>query len=126
MSTRNIPKDRWCDELNTFSRQHEGWIVRVDVSGADGTTHTQARDLPLIGVSCDAPRSDRIAIMAGNRGDDHLTHEIARTVSIVIDETDAGVERGLRIRSADGSETRVEFRSPMRTDEVDGMPHRLL
>ena len=50
MSTRDIPKDRWCDELDTFSRQHEGWIVRVDVSGADGTTHTQARDLPLIGV----------------------------------------------------------------------------
>ena len=76
MSTRDIPKDRWCDELDTFSRQHEGWIVRVDVSGADGTTHTQARDLPLIGVSCDAPQSDRIAIMAGNRVDDHLTHEL--------------------------------------------------
>ncbi|PYQ87260.1 MAG: hypothetical protein DMG03_05815 [Acidobacteria bacterium] len=123
MSTRDIPKDRWCDELDTFSRQHEGWIVRVDVSGADGTTYTQARDLPLIGVSCDAPQSDRIAIMAGNRVDDHLTHEIASTVSIAIDETEAGAERGLLIRSADGSETRVEFRSPMRTDEVDGMPH---
>ena len=122
MSTRDIPKERWCDELNTFSRQHEGWIVRVDVSDADGTTHTQARDLPLIGVTCDAPRSDRVAIIAGGRADDHVTHEIAGTVSIAVDETDAGAERGLRIRSADGSETRVEFRSPMRADEVDGMP----
>ena len=84
MSTRDIPKDRWCDELDTFSRQHEGWIVRVDVAGADGTTHTEARDLPLIGVSCDAPRSDRVAIMAGSRADDHVTHEIAATVSIAI------------------------------------------
>ena len=122
MSTRDLPKERWGDELNTFSRQHEGWIVRVDVSDADGTTHTQARDLPLIGVTCDAPRSDRVAIIAGGRADDHVTHEIAGTVSIAVDETDAGAERGLRIRSADGSETRVEFRSPMRADEVDGMP----
>ena len=124
MRTRDIPKDRWCDELNTFSRQHEGWIVRVDVSGADGTTRTQARDVPLIGVSCDAPKSDCIAIMAGSRTDDQLTHEIASTVSVAIDETDTAAERGLRIRSADGSETRVEFRSPKRTDEVDGMPRR--
>src|SRR5438094_9751827 len=97
MSTRDIPKDRWCDELDTFSRQHEGWIVRVDVSGADGTTYTQARDLPLIGVSCDAAQSDRIAIMTCNRVDDHLTHEIARTITHGIGATDAGAERGLHI-----------------------------
>lgn len=122
--SRDIPKEHWCDELDTFSRQHEGWIVRVDVSDADGTTHTEARDLPLIGVTCDAPRSDRIAIMAGGRADDHVTHEIARTVSIEVDESDTGAERGLRIRSADGSETRVAFKSPMRTEDVDGMPRR--
>jgi hypothetical protein len=124
VSTRDIPKERWCDELDTFSRQHEGWIVRVDVSTADGTTHTQARDLPLIGVTCDAPRSDRVAIIAGGRADDHVTHEIAGTVSIAVDQTEAGAESGLRIRSADGSETRIEFKSPMRPDEVDGMPGR--
>ena len=124
MSTRDIPKEHWCDELDTFSRQHEGWIVRVDVADPDGTTHTEARDLPLIGVSCDAPHSDRIAIIAGDRADDHVTHEVAGTVSIAVDQTDTGAERGLRIRSADGSETRLEFRSPMRADEVDGESKR--
>ena len=124
MNTRSIPKDRWCDELDAFSRQHEGWRVNVEVSTAGGDRRTEARNLPLQGVSCDAPGGDRIAVIAGDRADDHLTHEIPGAVAIDIDRTDTGAERGVRIRAADGSETRVEFQSPMRIDEVDGLPHR--
>jgi len=122
MNSRHIPKDKWCEELDTFSRQHEGWIVNVAVSSGDGQSRTEARNLPLQGVSCDAPGSDRIAVTAGVDVDKHLTHEISRAVAVAIDETDGGADRGLRIRGADGSETRVEFRSPMRADQVDGVP----
>jgi hypothetical protein len=124
MNSRHVPKDKWCEELDTFSRQHEGWIVNVEVSSGDGQSRTEARNLPLTGVSCDAPNSDRIAVMAGDRADDHLTHEVAHVVSIAIEETEGGADRGLRIRAADGSETHVEFRSPMRAEEVDGVPKR--
>jgi uncharacterized protein DUF5335 len=124
MSTRSIPKDRWRDELDTFSRQHEGWIVNVEVSSSDGESRTEVRNLPLQGVSCDAPHSDRIAVVAGGQPDKHLTHEIARAVDVSVEETDTGADRGLRIRAADGSETHVAFRSPMRTDEVDGVAKR--
>ncbi len=121
MTTRAIPRDQWQTELDAFSRQHEGWIVDVEVSGADGRMLTEARDLPLQGVSTDAPQSDRIAIMAGERPDDHVTHEVDRAVAVAIEATDTGAECGLRIDAADGSITRVEFRSPMRPEDVDGV-----
>jgi len=119
--TRNIPRDEWCSELDSFSRQHEGWIVNVEVSGSDGTRQTEARELPLVGVSCDAPTRDRVDIMVGDRPGSHVTH-IVKPIDVALETTDAGAERGLRIRAADGSTTTVEFRSPMRAVDVDGIP----
>jgi hypothetical protein len=122
--TRDIPRDQWREELDSFSRQHEGWIVRVEVTGPDGQTRTEARDLPLQGVSTDSARSDGVAISVGQSPDDHVTHEVNNPVTIAIERTEAGAERALRIRARDGSTTTVEFRSPMRPEEVDGIPTR--
>jgi hypothetical protein len=122
--TRDIPRDQWREELDTFSRQHEGWIVSVEITDPDGQCRTEARDLPLQGVSTDSPRSDGVAIIVGQSPDDHVTHEVSQPVAIAIDETDAGAERALCIRARDGSTTTVEFRSPMRPEEVDGIPSR--
>ena len=82
----------------------------------------EARDLPLQGVSTDSPRSDGVAISVGQSPDNHVTHEVSNPVTIAIERTEAGAERALRIRARDGSTTTVEFRSPMRPEEVDGIP----
>jgi hypothetical protein len=121
--TRNIPRDEWRGELDSFSRQHEGWIVSVAVAAADGTVRTEARDLPLQGVSADSPANRRVDIMIGEHPKNHVTH-VVDPVDVAIDMTDEGAERGLRIRAADGSTTTVEFRSPMRAVDVDGIPSR--
>jgi len=123
MSTRDIPRDRWREELDSFSRQHEGWIVRVRVTDPLGHEHTEARDLPLQGVSVDSPKNDSVAVIVGERPDDHLTHEIENPVTVAIEATEEGAERALKIGSRDGSMTTVEFRTPMRPQDVDGLPH---
>lgn len=122
MTSCDIPRVKWRAELDSFSRQHEGWIVRVKVTTPDGKTHTEARDLPLLGVTADTPKSDSVAVIVRKSVDDHLTHEIFHPVSIAIERTESGAERAIRIRANDGSTTGVEFRSPMRSDQVDGMP----
>jgi len=119
--TRNIPRDDWRGELDSFSKQHEGWIVSVTVAGADGAVQTEARDLPLQGISADSPANSRVDIMIGERPKSHVTH-IVDPVDVAVNVTDQGAERGLRIRAADGSTTTVEFRSPMRAVDVDGLP----
>ena len=119
MSTREIPREQWRQELDSFSRQHEGWIVRVRVTDPDGHTQTEARDLPLQGVSADSPRTDGVAIIVGRAPDDHVTHEVPNPVTIAIEQSDSGAERALRIRAGDGSTTTVEFRSAARAEDVD-------
>jgi len=104
MNSGSIPKDRWCAELDAFSRDHEGWRVDVRVSTPGGATRTEAHGLPLVGVSCDTPGGSRVAVLTGERADDHLTHEIPDAVSIDIEES------GVSIRAADGSRTEVAFK----------------
>jgi Family of unknown function (DUF5335) len=121
--TRKIPRHEWRDELDSFSKQHEGWIVSVKVAGANGAIQTEARELPLQGVSADSPANNCVDIMIGERAKSHVTH-VVDPVDVSIDLTDEGAERALRIRGADGSTTTIEFRSPMRAADVDGMPAR--
>jgi uncharacterized protein DUF5335 len=123
MTTREIPRDHWREELDSFSRQHEGWIVTVEVTES-GETRTEAHDVPLYGVSVDNPRQDAIAVIVGHEPKDHVTHEVSHPVTVAIEQTDGGAERALRIDASDGSTTTVEFRSPMRPEQVDGVPSR--
>src|SRR5216684_1042688 len=108
MPTHDIPKTDWRTELDSFSRQHEGWIVRVTVTGPDGRTRTEATDVPLQGVSADSPKTDGVAVMVGRGPSDHVTHEISHPVRIAIDLTEDGAERALSIRGGDGTTTTVE------------------
>lgn len=34
MSTREVPREEWVSFCDSFSRQHEGWRVTVEVLGA--------------------------------------------------------------------------------------------
>jgi uncharacterized protein DUF5335 len=121
MTIRQIPRESWPDELDSFSRQHEGWLVSLKVTQPGGETAIEARDLPLLGVSRVSPRSDDIAIAVGD-GPAHVTHEVHNPTGLAVDLTSEGAERALLIRGEDGTTTSVEFRSPMRAEDVDGLP----
>jgi len=121
MTVRVVEKDDWGQELDRFSRQHEGWIVSVRTQPVDGPTAVAAHDVPLRGVSRASPESDDITVtVGGDRG--RLTHEIPRAVALQIDLTPEEAERALTVRSDDGTTTTIEFRSPMRSEDVDGWP----
>jgi hypothetical protein len=107
MQTREIPRDEWRAELDQFSREHEGCLARVEVIAADGEPRTEANDLPLQGVSADSPTTDAVAVVVGDRADDHLTHEVADAVSVAMEESDGGDDTGVRIRAADGTTIHV-------------------
>jgi len=121
MTTRILERDDWGGELDRFSRRHEGWIVSVRTQPADGATAVAAHDVPLRGVSRASPQSDDITISVGD-DQGHLTHEVRRAVALQIDLTPEEAERALTIRSDEGTTTTIEFRSPMRPEDVDGWP----
>jgi len=121
MTARSIAPDSWTAELDSFSRRHDGWLVSITTRTPDGHVSIGAHDLPLEGVSRMSESSNDIAITIGH-GRDHLTHGVRNATAMHIDLTPDRAERALVIDSTDGSTTSVEFRSPARVEEVDGLP----
>lgn len=114
-----ITTDRWRDELDSFSRQYAGWLVSVRVADRRGQVQTEARDLPLAGVSLATPQSHDVVISVGNGS--HVTHAVHDAVAMSLDVGEDGAARALVLRARDGTTTSVEFRTPMRPEEVDGI-----
>jgi hypothetical protein len=121
MDVRPLAQDSWAAELDSFSRRHEGWLVTIKKRGPDGSVAAEAHDLPLLGVSPTSHESNDIAVTVGN-ADNHLTHDVRDAIALRLELTADRAERALVIEAKDGSTTSIEFRSPLRVEEVDGLP----
>jgi hypothetical protein len=123
MPSRDIPREDWVTILDSFSRQHEGWLVNVEVVTDGLGAHREIREKSLIGVSADLKSrgTDTISIITGDRSDDHVNHIINRPVRVALEETEEGAHKGLRIDAENGQTTLLRFRSPALPETVDGL-----
>lgn len=123
MQTRQIPKSEWPAFLDVFSRKHEGWLVKLEILSADIGAQVQETGLVLEGLTdeLDEAEGNTIMIMAGNTPDDHLTHSISQPTEISLQQTDAGADAALSIKSADGTTTLLSFRALVLPKIVDGL-----
>jgi hypothetical protein len=123
MQAREIARTEWSSFFESFTRQHEHWLVTVEeIPGGEGSTCVEARDQSLRGIFVDG-HDDTISIALGDTREDHLTHTIAHPTRVILEQTDAGVDQGVRINRDHDQATRVRFRSAVRPEEVDGLPH---
>jgi len=120
MPSRDLAQPSWRDELDSFSRTHAGWRVSVRTTTAGGEETFAARDVPLVGVARTAPDTQDIEVAVGDR--DHVAHIIPDATAVRVELTPEGADRALVIDSADGTRTTLQFESPMRPEEVDGIP----
>lgn len=121
MSTHEIPRDQWRQELDSFSRSYEGWLVRVTVKDPDGRSHVAAQNVPLQGVTAEVDTKRAIDVMVGDEPANHMTHEVHDPVSLAFEMSDAGITSALCVGSSDGTVTTVAFQTPARPEEVDGI-----
>jgi hypothetical protein len=119
---REIPRDEWVEFLDSFSRQHEGWMVTVEVFGAEIGAQVEAEELTLEGITADLKDGENvISVIVGKRPTEHITHNIAQPTSIRIEQTEGGADMALQIESGDGMTTLVRFRSAVLPEMVDGI-----
>jgi len=122
MPTQEIPRNQWSEFLNRFSRQHEGWLVTLEVFSPDIGAQEEAHELPLEGITiAGGDDSKGIAISAGRTLEHHLTHTILAPAHMWIQRTNQGAEAALEIESEDNSKTLVRFRSSVLPEMVDGV-----
>ena len=96
-SGQEIPRGEWLSFLDGFSRQHEGWLVTLEVPAGHGRSEVEAENLKLEGITPEYSEGhDRISIALGNTPDDHLTHFVSDPIRVVFLETRPGSTRGCR------------------------------
>lgn len=122
MNIKEIPKDEWSKFFAAFSRQHEGWLVTMEMFGTEFGAQVQERELAFEGIvdEWDEIQGNQIVIMVGEKPDDHITHSIPHPTQVSVEENE-GVNAVLAIKSADGVIALLRFRSPMLPEIVDGL-----
>lgn len=123
MQTRQIPRSEWPAFLDTFSRQHEGWLVKLEIMNPEIGAQVEEKGLVLEGLTdeWDEVSGNTIMIMAGNKPDDHVTHSINKATEVSLEQTDEGADAALSIKSADGTTALLSFRSAVLPETVDAL-----
>ncbi|MGH9929936.1 MAG: DUF5335 family protein, partial [Pyrinomonadaceae bacterium] len=107
----------------SFSRQHEGWLVNLEIFGPEIGDQVEDRKLALEGITDepDGTGGNTIMIMAGARPDDHITHSITHATQVSLEQTDEGADAALAIKAADGTTALLRFRSAVLPELVDAV-----
>jgi len=120
---REISRDEWAGFLDSFSRQHEGWLVRLEVLGAEIGAQVEAQELPLEGITAELKGGGEgaVTIILGGGSRERVTHNISRPTHVRIEQTESGADMTLQIESGGGVTTLVRFRSAVLPETVDGV-----
>lgn len=123
MKTRTIPLGEWRQFLDSFSRQHAGWLMNVEVDSLELGAQPEIDDLPLAGISADTMSSagGAVEIFAGDDPDHRITHTIVHATALNLEQSDAGADVALQVKAADGTTTILRFRSPALPETVDNV-----
>lgn len=112
MTIFEVPAGHWVRELDAFTIAHEGWLVSLEVFGADPEPDAPIDRLPLLGVSSDqVERDGTIAISVARSAREHVTHLIRHVRRLYIEVSIDGTTAGLLIESADSVKTVIELRA---------------
>jgi Family of unknown function (DUF5335) len=123
MATREIPRDEWLEFLDSFSREHQGWLVNLEVVKPGKGTQVEANAMPLAGISVGVKQGggDTISVMLGKAPEDHLTHTVHGVLHVKLRESDEGAHEAIEIGSKAGETTLVRFRSVVLPEMVNGI-----
>src|ERR1044071_1261437 len=99
MPTQEIARSEWREFFDNFSRQHQGWLVTMEMLGPDLGDLVEARQLPLSGITVEPGDGEKtkIEIMAGDRPDAHIAHTVAAPKRIWLKQTEEGADEALEI-----------------------------
>jgi hypothetical protein len=119
MQTRDIPREQWIRFFDEFSKNHEGWVVTLEVVSLDIGDQEEAAGLPLVGISADVKaHEDRIDIIVGGRPDVDVTRFIERPKHVWVKESGIPGDEAIEIESEDGIKTLLKFHR-IRSEETE-------
>jgi len=123
MQTREIPKNEWSGFFDSFSREHAGWLVNIEIFGSDIGAQVEQQETVLEGITdeWDEVEGNTIMIMTGAKPEGHITHSITHPTAVNLEQTDEGADAALAIKSNDGTATLMRFRAAVLPEIVDAV-----
>jgi hypothetical protein len=118
MRRREIAREEWREFFDSFSGQHEGWLVGVDRFDEflDESVETRHRDGALRGLQSG---DGTVALAVDDRSSGHLeTESIQNPQRIVLEQSEDEIDTALEIDGAQSCII-VRFRNPMPVEMVD-------
>lgn len=122
MKTKEIPKEDWPWFFDMFSREHEGWLITMEIFRNDIGDQVQESELKFEGITdeWDEVSGNSIIVMTGDQPGAHITHRINFPTHVCLQETDDAMDAALFIKSADGTTECLRFRSLI-PEWIDGV-----
>ena len=122
MPTREIPRSEWVVFFDSFSNQHHGWLVTVEIMNSEIGDQTMARNLPLEGITAELNDEgpDEIEIVVGNKPDSHVSDTVVAPKNIWLKSSEEGADEALEILG-ENKTVLIQFRSVIRPEFVDSI-----
>ena len=106
MDTGEIAPERWVGFFDDFSKDHEGWIVSLDVLAPSIGAQEEVAGLPLVGITADVKgRRSRIEIILGGRSEAHVTRIIESPKRVWVKVRERPGHEAIDVESDDGTMT---------------------
>jgi uncharacterized protein DUF5335 len=121
--TREIGREEWVAFFDSFSRQHDRWLITLEVLGPEIGAQVESREQALNGITAELSDTgeDVISILVGSRSNDHVAHMVRAPSHVRLKETAEGAHEALQIESMSGVTTLLRFRSAVLPEAVDGI-----
>ncbi|MCL5952768.1 MAG: DUF5335 domain-containing protein [Chloroflexi bacterium] len=120
MARQEVMHEQWSQFLDNFSRQHEGWLATLEITGPNVGNKIETKDLPFRGITYDLKGSSRnnVSIFMAINDQEDETHTITNPSHIRF-ASDQGIDRELELESGDGDRAILRFTHPIRSESVD-------
>jgi hypothetical protein len=119
--SREIPQGEWAQFFETFSGQHENWIVKVETFNRDNAELLASETLRLKSISVDqTDPAQKMIVIIGEGETTELSHLIRKPSRVLITETETGAEEGVEINSENVLVV-IRFRCAILPELVDGI-----
>jgi len=122
MPSREIQRNEWVSFFDSFSSRHRGWLVTVEIMDPEIGDQTEARDLPLEGITAELNDrgTDQIEIIVGNQTDRHVSNSVVAPKHVWLKSSDEGADQVLEIKG-ENETVLIRFRSAVLPELVDGL-----
>jgi hypothetical protein len=119
MSVHDVPRRRWVEVLQEFTRGHRGWLASVVTvgPGPELVSRTESRPLESIAVAQTCGRPTAVCVRF--RGAPTVVVKAPRTLAV--DRRGDGADRALEIDAANATFVRIAFRATALPEELDGI-----